>query len=63
MHPRAKMLHQEAKLYRYKVDKLSGDILPVPVDKHNHCWDAIRYALAPMIRKRTFTQAPVIYGI
>lgn len=41
---------QEARLYRYKTDKRTGDILPEIVDKDNHCWDAIRYALGPLIR-------------
>jgi hypothetical protein len=26
--------------------------LPVVIDKHNHGWDAIRYALAPFIRNQ-----------
>lgn len=41
---------EEARLWRYKTDRLTGDILPIPIDKHNHCWDAIRYALEPMIK-------------
>lgn len=40
----------EARLYSYKVDKRTGDVLPEIVDKHNHCWDAIRYAAGPLIR-------------
>lgn len=62
IHPRCKGLQEEAKLYRYKVDRLSGDVMPVPVDKYNHRWDAIRYGLSPMIRQRSFTQADVSYG-
>lgn len=31
--------------YSYKIDRLSGDVLPVIVDKYNHYIDAIRYAL------------------
>lgn len=41
----------EAKNYKYKVDQRSEDVLPIIVDKHNHCIDAIRYALEPIIRK------------
>lgn len=41
---------EEARLYSYKVDKLTGDILPEIEDKHNHIWDAVRYALEPHIR-------------
>ena len=28
----------------------TGDVLPDVVDKHNHIWDAVRYALAPLIK-------------
>lgn len=44
---------EECRLYSYKVDRLTGDILPVVVDKFNHCIDAIRYALAPLIKRRS----------
>lgn len=40
----------EARLYSYKVDKHTGDIKPDIEDKHNHIWDAVRYALAPLIK-------------
>jgi len=43
---------QEARLYRYKTDPRTGDILPILVDKHNHTWDSIRYALDPLIRRK-----------
>ena len=42
----------EAKLYSYKVDPRSGDVLPIVVDKHNHLIDALRYALEPMMKKQ-----------
>lgn len=51
IHPRCKRTITEAKLYSYKVDKRTNDVLPDIVDKHNHCWDAVRYALGPMIKK------------
>lgn len=50
IHPRCEHTAQEARLYSYKVDRLTGDILPQLVDKHNNCIDSIRYALTPMIR-------------
>lgn len=53
VHPRCTHTLDEMRLYSYKVDRLSGDILPKIVDAHNHCIDAIRYALAPLIRQRT----------
>jgi len=50
VHPRCKHVAEESRLYCYKVDRLSGDVLPIPEDRNNHCIDAIRYALAPLIR-------------
>ena len=50
VHPRCKETIQETRLYSYKVDRLSKDILPEIVDSHNHCIDAIRYALGPLIK-------------
>lgn len=52
VHPRCAGVAQEMRLYSYKVDRLTGDILPVIVDAWNHYIDALRYALAPMIRYR-----------
>ncbi|MBE9178614.1 PBSX family phage terminase large subunit [Oculatella sp. LEGE 06141] len=49
IHPRCKHTIEEARLYCYKVDRLSGEILPIVVDKFNHCWDAARYALEPVM--------------
>lgn len=45
VHERCKHTIDEFKHYSYKVDKRTGDILPVIVDAHNHCIDALRYAL------------------
>ena len=50
IHSRCKEMQEEARLYSYKIDKRTGDILPKIEDDHNHRWDAVRYALAPMIR-------------
>ncbi len=50
IHPRCKHTEEEARLYRYKTDPVTGDVLPIVIDKHNHCWDAIRYAMQPAIR-------------
>lgn len=55
IHPRCAELIKETRLYRYKIDRLSGDILPSIVDANNHYIDALRYALAPIIRKRKTT--------
>lgn len=50
IHPRCTHTIDEFRLYSFKIDKLSGDIQPVAVDRHNHVIDALRYALQPMIR-------------
>jgi len=50
IHPRCVNTHTEARLWSYKVDKNTQEVLPQVEDKNNHCWDAIRYALAPLIR-------------
>jgi phage terminase large subunit len=54
IHPRCEHVAAEFRLYSYKVDRLSGDVLPELQDKHNHCIDALRYALAPIIKGNTF---------
>ncbi len=51
IHPRCKHFEQETRLYSYKEDRLTGDILTTIIDKHNHCIDAARYALAPIIKQ------------
>lgn len=34
----------EARMWRWKVDKKTDEILPIPVGKFNHAWDAVRYS-------------------
>ena len=50
IHPRCQGTIQEFMLYSYKIERLTGDIMPVIEDKHNHFIDAIRYALEPLIK-------------
>lgn len=50
IHPDCVEAQTEFRLYSYKIHKQTGDILPDIVDKHNHVIDAIRYALAPLIK-------------
>ncbi|QUG75983.1 PBSX family phage terminase large subunit [Erwinia sp. E602] len=45
IHERCKHTADEFRHYSYKVDKKTGEILPIIVDKFNHCIDAIRYGL------------------
>src|SRR5277367_877973 len=53
IHSRCERTAEEAKMYSYKVDRLTGDVLREVVDKWNHCWDALRYALNPLIQVST----------
>lgn len=45
IHERCKHTADEFRHYSYKVDKKTGEILPIIVDNFNHCIDAIRYGL------------------
>ncbi|WP_278976739.1 PBSX family phage terminase large subunit [Oligella urethralis] len=51
IHPRCSKVLNEARTYSYKTDRLTGDVLPIIVDKNNHYIDAIRYALTPLIKR------------
>lgn len=52
IHPRCKKVQEEARLYSYKVDRITGEVLPIVVDAWNHGWDAIRYGLDGYIQRR-----------
>ncbi|AFF23348.1 TPA: PBSX family phage terminase large subunit [Pasteurella multocida] len=52
IHPRCKETLREFRLYSYKTDRLTGDVLPTVLDEHNHYIDAIRYALNPLIQSK-----------
>lgn len=56
IHERCKHVIEEARLWSYKVDKMTSQVLPVLKDGHEHCWDAIRYALDGYIAKKTQTK-------
>lgn len=51
IHQRCKHAIEEAGLYAYKVDRITSDVLRIIVDRHNHVWDAVRYALDGLIRR------------
>lgn len=55
IHPRCKETAREARLYSYKVDRLSKEVLAEIVDANNHYIDAIRYALGPLIKRKGST--------
>lgn len=52
VHPRCKHLIDELSFYSYKVDRITGDVLPILDDKHNHCIDGARYALEKLAFNR-----------
>jgi phage terminase large subunit len=52
IHPDCPETAREARLYSFKVDRLSGDVLPIIVDDHNHYFDAGRYAVQPLVKVR-----------
>jgi len=53
IHQRCRHTEEEFKLYSYKQDAKSGEVLPIVIDKHNHCIDPIRYALDKKIKGGT----------
>lgn len=54
IHPDCPNTLKEFKMYSYKVDKSSGDVLPVLASGYDHAIDAGRYALEPIMRNSTF---------
>jgi phage terminase large subunit len=52
IHPRCTNTAQEFRLYSYKTDPKTEQVLPVIVDKWNHSIDAIRYSLNGYIQAR-----------
>ena len=60
IHPRCKNTAKEFRLYSYKTDRQTEDILPVPLDAYNHAIDAIRYALEPAMKRRGLKLNPDI---
>ncbi|MFV8942322.1 PBSX family phage terminase large subunit [Moellerella wisconsensis] len=53
IHPRCKETAKEARLYSYKTDRITGEVLPVIQDANNHCWDAVRYGLDGYITQKS----------
>jgi len=53
IHPMCKHAVEEASLWSFKTDPRTGDVLPELKKGNDHTWDAIRYALAPLIQKKS----------
>ena len=63
VHPDCDGTAREFRLYSHKTDRLTGDILPEIIDANNHAIDAIRYALAPLIKGRATTKTSAVKGL
>jgi phage terminase large subunit len=59
IHQRCKHMAEEAKLYAWKQDIKTQEVLPILIDKHNHCWDALRYGHCKQM-KGAFSWADVV---
>jgi len=51
IHPQCEGMRDEARLYSFMTDRMTGKVLPgrVPVDANNHGFDACRYALEDLV--------------
>ena len=52
IHQRCKHAAQQARDYRWKVDRITREVLPVLIDAHNDFWDQLRYSLDGYIKRR-----------
>lgn len=52
IHPRCTGTAREARLYSYKVDSKSEQVLPKIADGNDHYWDSVRYGHDNMIRNQ-----------
>jgi len=52
IHPRCQGAKHNFENYRWKQDRITHEILPIPIDKHNHAPDGLRYALERYIRSK-----------
>lgn len=53
IHPRCVHTIEEFGLYQYKVDHQTNEILREPLDKFNHCIDALRYSHTVSMRTKS----------
>jgi phage terminase large subunit len=51
IHPRCKGAIDNFRNDRWKRDKVTNEILPIPLGKNNHATDACRYALEPYMKR------------
>ena len=55
INPRCVNTIEEFKLYSYEKNKLTGELTPIPEDKHNHWIDALRYSLEDVGKSNKIT--------
>jgi len=60
IHPRCKNVAREARMWSYKTDRITGEVLPKLADGDEHCWDAIRYSLDGHIKRKAQTMGMMI---
>jgi phage terminase large subunit len=53
IHPRCVHTIEEFGLYQYKVDHQTNEVLREPLDKYNHCIDALRYSHTISMRTKS----------
>jgi phage terminase large subunit len=53
IHQRCKHTIEEFKLYSYKTDRKTGEVLPIVIDKNNHIIDPLRYSYDDEIKGGT----------
>lgn len=63
IHPRCKHAAEEFKLYSYKIDKVTNEVLPVIVGKWDHVIDAVRYSLDGYITKPGLAKWAALGGL
>lgn len=51
IHPECHETLSEFREYSYKKDRLTDEVLPIIIDKHNHYIDALRYALEKIMKR------------
>lgn len=52
VHPDCPKTAYEFNAYQYKTDRLTGEVLPIILDKDNHILDGLRYSLDGMIKRK-----------
>jgi len=62
IHPRCQGSIRDFRLYSHKVNS-AGDVLPDLVDADNHAPDALRYALAPLIKQTQPGKTRAVKGL